>query len=1044
MENLVSTQTALLDSVKRGKAVLFLGAGASIGGIDGGGGKIPDANGLARKICDRFLSDGYLDSDFTTTYDLACTEAGVRDVQAFIHDELNPYQPAPHHLLIPKFCWGGIVTTNYDLLIERSYSSVTEKLQDIVPFTMDADNVADKKSANSLLLVKIHGCITKYECTDPPLIANTEQLITHLHGRSSQVDTFLEWAKQNTLIFVGYKFNDPNLRSLYHKIVQDGDKHPPHFIVDPGLLPIAADYWSERRVRPLKCTFEEFLNDLNSAISDNEKKLSLISAPHISTLFSRFITTPGMAESPALSSYLRNDCEVVSDSQSLDVGTASEFYKGSSRGWRLISDNWDANRSITNAITRDQIVPATSKSGPKLVLLKGHAGAGKTVTLKRVAWNAACDLDKLCLFVDTRSALDLDCLEEVFSLTNLPVFLFVDGVVDRVPLLAELMRRAKHRSWPLNVICTERINEWNASCEEVSDYLAYEYELSRLSETEVDDLIAKLERADCLGELKVLPAEERRNQFLKAFDRQLLVALHEATHGASLRDILRDEYNSIPSYEARLLYLDVCSLYRFGAPVRAGLISRVHNISFEEFEKRFFDPLDSVVMREKDPRSGDFVFRARHPLIADIVVSEILKTSEERFENISRIIDKLNSAFSYDLRILHRLLKWSELDRLLSDASKVRVIYQKTMDHLGNDPYVLHQWGLYEMHKANDKVALSTAENFLRQAVELEPKATSFRHSLAELALRKSRLATNSMEKDAFRQEAIGLASDLARTSKFSHSYHTLAKVRLDTLTELLGTKNDTLTEGDARLIQEAIKECESTIRAGLDRFPNDPHLLGSEAELSKALLDVGRALNALRKAFEGNPASELIARRLVRVLLSQKQTAEARGVLTKAIEHTPGSQNLRYMMAELLLKEEDVDDEASREIILYHLKRSFAPNDKLYERQFWYARQLILSGFGPSGMDAFEKLRAIPRPYEMKKKIRGEVRLIADGQLKLYYGKIKKVGPSFCFIEIPSLQVDAFYDQNLEDLTEDQDISCNLGFNFFGPVALNLQQTVI
>jgi len=68
---------------------------------------------------------------------------------------------------------------------------------------------------------------------------------------------------------------------------------------------------------------------------------------------------------------------------------------------------------------------------------------------------------------------------------------------------------------------------------------------------------------------------------------------------------------SIPLPEARRLYLDICCLHRFGPPVRAGLISRIHDISFDDFKERLFRPLEQVIRLRHDVKSGDYVYESR-------------------------------------------------------------------------------------------------------------------------------------------------------------------------------------------------------------------------------------------------------------------------------------------------------------------------------------------------------------------------------------------------------------------------------------------------
>src|SRR5262245_27748381 len=233
-----------------------------------------------------------------SAYDLACSVRDVRTVQKFLFDQLNAFRPAAFHLLLTSFPWAGILTTNYDLIIERAYGQAKSPLQRLVPNVKDEDGATQRLDHRSLLYVKRHGCITRHHEVHPPLIASTEQLIAFREGRQGQFDTFLEWAKTKTLIFAGYAFLDSDLRLLFDQIIREGDNRPRHYIVNRNLLPLEEAYWRDRRVVALNLSFEEFLNKLDSNIAADKRAIGVlaVSSLHKST-FTRFITTAGGSES---------------------------------------------------------------------------------------------------------------------------------------------------------------------------------------------------------------------------------------------------------------------------------------------------------------------------------------------------------------------------------------------------------------------------------------------------------------------------------------------------------------------------------------------------------------------------------------------------------------------------------------------------------------------------------------------------------------------------------------------------------------------------
>ena len=653
-------------AVKDGRAVLFLGAGASRGATDSNWQLIPDGRGLARILTQEFLGDEYEGLDFRSVYDLACSERDVRTVQRKLFDVLNPFQPADFHLLIPTFAWAGIAGTNYDLIVERTYQRAPSPIQNLVPNVKDGDGATDQLGDRSVLYVKLHGCITRHHEVTPPLIASTEQLITFRDGRNGQFGTFLEWAKTKTLIFCGYSFLDSNLRILFGEIIREyiialaitsltkacGQRKSPTGGIEgrsPSTLP--SKRFSKRLIVPL---------------SKNLRALGAVAveASHHTT-FSRFITTPSSHESEDLKHYLSSFVEHIGPEIDAPRGDPRRFYSGFDLGWYPIAAELDVRQPVVNEILTDHILTPALKERQSLVVIKGHAGSGKSVVLRRICYEAATKHERVCFFVSREHLIQVDRFEEILRLTNLPIFLFVDNIAEHREKVLSLLALARTLRAQVKIIATETFNTWNISCDDLEPFVLAAPEMRYLSEANIRILIAKLETHHSLGYLERLSNEERIHELQYVHGRQLLVALLEATHGLPLMGIIAKEYHSIHPAEARLLYLDICALHRFGPPVRAGLIARIHNIAFEDFRTRLFKPLEAIVVLRDDKRSGDYVYEARHSYIAETVYETILTSQEERFDNITRILNKLNPSFSYDLEVIGKLVRAETLQRAL-------------------------------------------------------------------------------------------------------------------------------------------------------------------------------------------------------------------------------------------------------------------------------------------------------------------------------------------------------------------------------------------
>ena len=504
---------ALVAAVREGRAVLFLGAGASRGAVGERGTEIPTGDGLADYLRATFLGEGYEQLNFKSVYDLACSQRDVRTVQSAVYERLNSYYPASFQSLVTQFAWAGIATTNYDLVVERAYARASRSIQKLVPYVKDGDGSTDRLGDRTLLYVKLHGCLTRYQEVQPPFIASTEQLIAFKEGRRGQFDTFLEWAKTKTLIFAGYAFLDDNLRTLFDAIVREGDNRPIHYIANKGARPAEATYWQHRRVNVIDTPFKELMEALDAAISPNDRKLaSTIATNQTETSFLKFITKSDTRESEDLRNYLGSFIDHVGQKITAASIDPAFFYRGFDLGWSPLLQDLDVRQSVIDEIINQHIAGPVGQTKPSLVILKGHAGSGKTVALRRVCLEAAIKHDRLCFFVGRRHLLQPERFLEIFVLTNLPIYLFIDNVSDHKEPILELLEAAARRKVTLRIFGSETYNIWNVSCDELERYVSASHEMRYLSEKNILVLIEKLEKHKMLRILRIFVYRKTRTR----------------------------------------------------------------------------------------------------------------------------------------------------------------------------------------------------------------------------------------------------------------------------------------------------------------------------------------------------------------------------------------------------------------------------------------------------------------------------------------------------------------------------------------------------
>lgn len=150
----------LVDEIRKGMAVLVLGAGASRGARDEMGREPPDGRQLARYIAGKFLSGRHADSALSAVSELSISAAGgPGKVQEYLRDLLERFRPADFHLLLPTFRWFGLATTNFDLIVEQAYDLQPARAQRLVRLISNHDRIDDlMRSLESVCLIKLHGC----------------------------------------------------------------------------------------------------------------------------------------------------------------------------------------------------------------------------------------------------------------------------------------------------------------------------------------------------------------------------------------------------------------------------------------------------------------------------------------------------------------------------------------------------------------------------------------------------------------------------------------------------------------------------------------------------------------------------------------------------------------------------------------------------------------------------------------------------------------------------------------------------------------------
>lgn len=1017
----------LVDQIRSGRVVLFLGSGASFGAkSEKEPSSPPLGNGLANLLSDKFLGGEGKNKPLSIISEYCLTRTDLRTVQQYIYDIFSPFQPSETHTKVSNFKWAAIITTNYDQILEKAYSNNPHRLQSPVPILKNSDRVDNElRGLASVPLIKLHGCIGMEFDDRCPLILTVDQYVKHRKSRDKLFSRFTEYAGEYTVIFIGYQLEDPDIRAILQELEAPEMSRPRHYVVVPNATDLDKKVWENKRIETIEGTFDDFMSELEAKIPLALRSLDL--APLSHPLAARFNTHTTLTE--GTQAFLQNDVMYISNGMKAEPPNSYTFFRGSSYGWASIIAEFDSKRNITDTILSEVVLMDESERprSTDMYLLKGHAGSGKTVTLKRIAYETATTFDKPTIFIRSDGRLLSDSIEEICRSLGERLYVFIDGIAKRSIEVETFIKSVRSKGLGITIFVTERTNEWNTDCQTLSQLIDDEHELRSLDHNEIDLLLEKLEKNNALGELSKKTHAQRKQAFMEYANRQLLVALYEVTSGIDFADIIFNEFRNIVNDRARNLYLIVCALNRLNVAVRAGLVNRITGISFKEFKGDFFSPLESVVLTEQYKPALDMAYRARHPWIAQIVFERALPGEIERFDLYISLIKALDVGYTADRTAYRELIRAKNILELFPTPHLANELYDAAEFSNDRDGYLFQQRAIYEMKRPNPNFIKS--HDLLAKARELLPNDRSIVHSMSELEVARANISKTSIEKNKHLELAKNYSISLTGLNAISsHGYTTLVKLQLEKFKELLMQIDVTDQE-----LAAGAKLVERELSNGLEHFRSDEYLLVAEAEFSKLLNNEQRAFKALDAAYKTNPASPFIAKSLSRLLEEQGNYDTAREVLTKTLQLLPADKGVNAAFARLI--DNRFPDEASESEKSW--RRSFTVGDTNYTSQLFFARRLYLNGKFDEALKIFQTLKLARVSRDIKTHIDG---WITEGnERKLFSGTVTRQEEDFALINIKG-QVRQIYLSRSEvsaaawpSIRMGNSVKCYIGFNYHG-----------
>ncbi len=664
----------IIDLMKTKHTSLFLGAGSSIplGGPSGG----ELLNYLKKHYSD--IEFSYGDNFFDVCKDIIDSGKYSRiDLQTIIFRYLNGLFPNEQLIDLVNLPWKTIFTTNYDVVIERIPE---ERLKNKIINVIKENHPKIKFNKIGLLnYIKILGSIDRpYREEGYPILTRTE-FTTSFERRRMYYYTLTDCIREGSIIFIGYSFRDNLVFEIFEEILETTGINAlrESYAIIPGSLDDKTRRMFEKfHIIHIKGTLDEFIKNANEQFLNydftsipSEKILHVLGFP---------IEVPMTLE---------NQCEEYFSilDQHFTISAYNDikkFYNGEDSSYYPFLQNWDFQREIytfngalkpqlcklfgdkvkdgiKNRIFRDFLDPSPENNSR--ILLTGPAGSGKTIILKRLAFDWYTKGQPVVFIRPKGPTLDYILLDSFIehvekyikknkfgTSISRPRFLIIcDNCGQMFQEYDKMYKHLTSRGKLITVVLSDRENRISKKIK--NNLLTYTIPESFSSDElkEFVEYILTQKIADTVSEIIPFIENPRYNESFFA----LMYSIVDESK-RPLNQIIRDQFVKLEGW-AKIIYEYVCVFNNYKCNLPENLLVRSTVNSWPEFRDNLLKNELNKVIFPIDAENDEIDYRVHHPIIAEKTVDFF---SDSKAQKLIELINKINPNYDHEVRAIEYIL----------------------------------------------------------------------------------------------------------------------------------------------------------------------------------------------------------------------------------------------------------------------------------------------------------------------------------------------------------------------------------------------------
>jgi tetratricopeptide (TPR) repeat protein len=680
--------------------------------------------------------------------------------------------------VLSKPFWYRIYTTNIDDLLRRVYQRTPGPKLQVVAFPNDEVKERDQ-TLEQIQAVFLHGALP---ARPDEITFSVRQYARRAIEISPLYQQFVGDYATYPTVFIGTELNEPlfwqHIEARERRAADIPEQRPKSFLISPHISPPKRAQLKAYNVVPVEGYASQFLDWLTSVADalPSQEEVLRHTLPSVAALFGAMPSGAGGVAARSLKEFGQAFHLVPAG---LEVrGDRSFFLLGATPRWEDIFRELDAPRRTTDKVF-DYINGMLNGSGKtRVIALLGSAGSGKSTILRRLGVRLA-QSNVAAFLTNSEEFPSAATIAQSLHALHRPAVLLFDNAEIALGAMASIVEATADLKDPVVLVIASRINEFDrrsARLEKVAEIA--DFEIPNLSRGEIVALLRVLNSQGLLGHLQGLSERERIAEFEQRAGKQLLVAMREATSGEGFNDIIRHEFDTLPSIEAKLLYLVVALATDAGYRITIQQFVRSADVSPAEALHLLDRNLRGIVLRTGARKD---LLLLRHRVIAEYILNSVAPRTTLGDAYV-RILSTLagevvgSRGHSRTFGLYRELVNHQTIyERFSSSLEDARAIYDSIAGRLSSEAHFWLQYGLLELEFGN----LQLAENFLRQAESLYPSSYVIQNSIGHLHFRKGIEAAGILEAQAHRKEGSEILEHQMEVDDSPYPFHIYCSQRL-------------------------------------------------------------------------------------------------------------------------------------------------------------------------------------------------------------------------------------------------------------------------